>query len=734
MEILCVFAGVAFIYLDKVVPVVILFGVLLFRPKTSYVFFFALSAAYALAHEYSVIQDGMPRQSVINHAKITGYVASIPVNKMHKIMFQFDVSEINGEHAKAKLLLSCYRNCPKFKPGQKWRLSAKIKRPHNAENPGRFDYAQFLSAKHIQWTGYIKQKSAKKLHSRRYRYGLLKLRYELSERLNQLKLSTQSLAIVKALTIGVTNQLSPNAWDLFRRTGTIHLMVISGAHIGLVAGFFFFFFRWVWSKSTTLGVWCPAQRSAAIVTVVLAATYTMLAGLSIPSQRALVVCVFMLARYFSGMRYSLWQAWRYALFVVLIIDPHAVIRPGFYLSFLAVAILISINQRFVVQGIKKTLMMQVGCLVGLMPLTLFWFSYGSLNGFVANLVAVPWVGFIIIPLSLVLLTISIWIHIPFIEEMTQAIISYFIQYLSWVDITSSLNFQFSFIHLFYPLAIILGLGFIILLPVRHIIVLALGLFLICCIPGYEKIALGDVKINCLDVGQGLSVVVRTAHHTLIYDTGMKFYRGGDVAQRAIVPFLNTLGIKRFDAIVISHPDLDHRGGLKTLTKKYPIGKLLVDDPSFYHRGTPCHEEPSWEWDGVKFRFFSIPKSLRGKNNHSCVLHISTGENSILLTGDIEKGAERFLVKRYHTELSSTALLVPHHGSRTSSTQAFIEQVHPQYAFFSYGFNNRYHFPHPTVVNRYLKKNVLLYNTVDCGMITFQMNKESAQLPQCYASK
>ena len=237
-------------------------------------------------------------------------------------------------------------------------------------------------------------------------------------------------------------------------------------------------------------------------------------------------------------------------------------------------------------------------------------------------------------------------------------------------------------------------------------------------------------MDFLDVGQGLAIVIRTAHHVIVYDTGMKFYRSSDMGKLAIIPYLNTLGIKQLDKVIISHPDLDHRGGLQSLEETYTIQELLVDDPTFYKRGLSCHHYPAWSWDGISFRFFPITERLHSKNNNSCILQVSNSAGKILLSGDIEKLAEDYLIKTYGNQLASSIMLVPHHGSKTSSSTAYVNEVAPRYAIASYGFDNRYHFPHEQAVKTYQLRHIPLYNTQHCGMV--RINLAPGRLtPQCY---
>ena len=376
--------------------------------------------------------------------------------------------------------------------------------------------------------------------------------------------------------------------------------------------------------------------------------------------------------------------------------------------------------------------MQLACLVGLMPLTLFWFSYGAINGFVANLLAIPWVSFIIVPLGLFTALTGHWLVLPWVVMILKHAIDYLFYYLDWVDSFSFVNLSFPVTQFLSPLALMIAIGVLVLLPLPRLIPALLMIAIAGLFPAYEKINPGEARIDVMDVGQGLAVVVRTAHHLLVYDTGVKFYQGSDMGKIAIIPYLKTLGVKQLDKVIISHPDLDHRGGLASLEDAYPINELIIDDPAFYKRGSSCHHYPDWTWDGISFHFFAIKTPLKSKNNSSCVLQISTPAGQIMLSGDIEKPAEHYLVDTYGSSLASSILVIPHHGSKTSSSPSFIKNVAPHYAIVSYGFDNRYHFPHQQAMQTYQKNNIPVYNTVDCGMVSVSLKSESfSEKPTCY---
>ncbi|KTC83978.1 MULTISPECIES: DNA internalization-related competence protein ComEC/Rec2 [Legionella] len=731
MEILCVFAGIAFVYTESLYPLIMLVISFFFRPGYSAFVAFSLAIIWGMLHLWWVDDRGMPDARVLSKAELKGRVVSLPISNSNKTQFEFAAHELNGKKVSAVILISCYQHCPHFKVGQTWSFEAKLKKPENLANPGHFDFVGGLNARHIHWTGYIKHFT--KLHPNISKpQSLLIFREKLALTFAHAIPDTAVLGILQALTLGLTTHIDKLQWDLFRRTGTTHLMVISGSHIGLIVGFSYWLMKWLWSRSSRLCLSCPAAKIATAAALFMGAVYALLAGFAPPSQRSLLACIFLLLRNFLNCRFTVWQAWRYGLLAVLIYEPHAVLLPGFYLSFIAVAILILINQRVAGSKLKKAICIQLACLIGLMPLSLYWFSYGAVNGLLANLLAIPWVGFIIVPLSLISLFLLHCFNIHYLVTPIKIATEWLLHFLQWVDSFSVLNLDCSYTELLSPLALMLVMLLILFLPIKAIFPAIIVLFFSSLFPGHQKIKLGEAKIDFLDVGQGLAVVVNTANHSLIYDTGMKFYQGGDMGKLAIIPYLNTLGINKIDKVIISHPDLDHRGGLASLEEKYPIADLLVDKVSYYHRGKACHHYPAWQWDKVTFRFLAIGKRFRNKNNSSCVLQIENEAGRILLAGDIEKLAENYLVATYGNQLRSEVLLVPHHGSKTSSSLAFIEQVAPHYAVISSGFDNRYHFPHQQTLNTFKKQKIAVYNTAECGMASVKLGRQNDEIStSCY---
>ncbi|MBA2651281.1 MAG: DNA internalization-related competence protein ComEC/Rec2 [Tatlockia sp.] len=597
-------------YTKSVYPLLLISIAIFFKPNWSFILWFLAALIWGFAHQVWVKDEGMPLSRVLPNSQVEGFIVSIPTNSPEKKQFQFQANRLNGQPVDAKILLACYQNCPILKAGEQWRFAVKLKRPENLGNPGAYDFVNGLKARHINWTGYIKRGSLKLSEANTTLPSILVSRENLALTMEKAESDTSVLGILQALTLNVTSHIDKGQWDLFRRTGTTHLMVISGSHIGLIAGFCYWVMKWFWLRSSRLCLFWPASKIASITGFLSALIYALLAGFEPPSQRSLFACFFLFAGNFLSQRFTVWQAWRYGLLLVLLYEPHAVLLPGFYLSFIAVAILFLINKRVAGGKIKKTLLIQLACLFGLMPLTLYWFSYGAVNGLIANLLAIPLVGFLIVPLALINLFLLQCFGIQFLLRPIELSITGLLHYLHWIDSFAVINLNFSYSNLLIPLALMLIMCVMLFMPIKAIFPAVGTLIIAALFPAYQRVAEGDARVDILDVGQGLAVIVQTAKHVLIYDTGVKFYQGSDMATLALIPYLNTLGVRKLDKIVISHPDLDHRGGLPSLEEKYPNTELVVDKVSFYHRGQSCHHYPPWTWDGVSFQFLPIGQKIQ----------------------------------------------------------------------------------------------------------------------------
>lgn len=732
MEIFCFFLGILYIYTSTIYLPVIMLVFFYITPKYPVPLFFLLGALIGWLHQWFIQPQGLPDKAVIPQAIIQGKIASIPHQTSGKTQFLLDLTYFNHQPAQGLIQLAWYNTASTVHIGEHWQFRAKLKKPRNFLNPGSADYVTSLNKRHILWTGYIYGQHAQLITKIPSEFSWTILRARLGDTLVHLAPNQITAGIIEALTLNLTRNINQEQWELFRRTGTTHLFGISGEHIALVSGLIYWLSRWLWSCSARACLYIPAPYVASGCGLVFALFYAFLAGFEPPVQRALIGCFFYALCNLGWQRFTAWQIWRYALLLVLCIEPHAVFMQGFYFSFLAVACLFLTQKRWQLQGYKTTLALQLSCLIGLMPLTLHWYAYGSINGFLANLLAIPLVSFIIVPLSLVTLLTSAHSIAGLLMYCLSWSIALLMKGLHWIEHLAVLNITWPLHSIAFTLAFMGALLMWVLLPIAPFRWLAPLWLLLPFFPPRITIPSGEAQINILDVGQGLAVAIHTKNHTLLYDTGDQFFQGSDLGKMVILPYLKTMGVNTLDTIVISHPDKDHRGGLRSIEDALPVKQLLVNDPHYYHHGTFCHNFPEWQWDHVRFRFLAINVPFNDKNNRSCILQIITASGRVLLTGDIEKEAEDHLVQTYGQQLASDVLIVPHHGSKTSSSYRFLLEISPRYAIVSLGFDNRFHFPHAQTLTRMDALKIPLFRTDECGMVQLRLPLQGTlQPPYCF---
>lgn len=636
---------------------------------------------------------------------IQGEVIGLTNVSRRRVRFDFKVTKTDYS-LPDKLRLSWYYPKIAIKPGQKWQFWLKLKKPHGTLNPAAFDYEKWLYAKQIGATGYIRRpEEAQLLAEKKVYQSISVLRYELLKLLDTVAISKDSLALIKALTIGDKSQISSVQWQIMAKSGTNHLMAISGLHIGLIAAMVYAVVFAIWLR-LPVNLY-SAPQVAAIISWLAALFYAALAGFSVPTQRALIMLSLLLLTILLKRQSKPVNVLAMALLLVLCLDPLSVLSIGFYLSFLAVFfILYAFSARLGLEAswrgaIKLHFLMGVA----LLPLLFLFFQAGSVIAPIANMIAVPVVSFILLPLSLLGLVVLIFMPniANVIFRFVDLIFNYLWQYLSYLT-------ELPFASLVLPqpniLQVVLAmLGLLIILAPRGIPARYLGLILIFPLfsTKIDRPEHGDVWLTLLDVGQGLSTVVETQNHRLVFDTGARFSDSMDMGKNIVLPFLHSRQIKSLDMLMISHADNDHIGGAKSLLSAVSVNEIFSSVPEkllAYHAKS-CVVGQKWTWDAVEFSVLSpVNEMFSDENNNSCVLKIKTRQGAILLTGDIEKAAELSLVMRYADKLESKVLIAPHHGSKTSSTLSFLTAVKPELILIPAGSPNRFGFPHKNVMVRY----------------------------------
>ena len=636
---------------------------------------------------------------------LRGYVASLPAHSegggRSEPIWRFQFRPDNA--ALPLMRVSWYRADTELRGGECWQLTLRVRTPHGSVNPGAFDYEGWLFRQHIGAVATVR--GAERCPSDATRDGppqavpfWLRWRQRVLDHLHDALPGHPGLPLLAALAIGDDSGLRHDQWDAFRATGTTHLVAVSGFNVAIVAGFAWVVARWFWALCPALCRRLPAQKLGMIAAAIMALGYAFAAGWEPPVQRAAVMLLLLLM---AGLLDRLRQPWpvlAMAWSLLLLIDPLSLAAPGLWLSFAAVATIFYVSSGRIGRAALgvEAVRVQLALSVSLIPLSLWFFQGVALAGAGINLLAVPLVG-VLTPLAMVgvALSMSAWAGDPPLLGWVASALSELERGLVWLARHVDLLWWAA-----NPAPLLLvtaGVGLMMLLAPRGLPLRGPGL--LCLLPllwPSPSAVPAAPQVTVLDVGQGLAVVVRTASHVLLYDTGPAFDDAFDAGESVVVPYLLAQGLPRVDRLVISHDDQDHIGGLGAVRRRLSI----VDEIGAPDR-RPCREGESWDWDGVHFAVLHPAADTVGTDNdRSCVLAIGTPPHRVLLSGDIEQAAERRLIDQHAAGLASDLLIAPHHGSRSSSSVAFVQAVAPAEVVYSAAWRSYFGHPRPEVVARY----------------------------------
>lgn len=675
--------------------------------------------------------------------------------------------------------------------GERWQLTVRLKQPHGSANPYGFDYEGWLLERKLRATGYVYGKGENRRVDERatgWGYRIEHWRENVRQRFQGLQpiplcnrgtegdggtpekhqssprppspkgecIASSSaatgeptplpyLGVLTALAIGDQSSIPSAQWQVFTRTGVNHLMSISGLHITLLGGLAFAVAYWLWRRSHWLTLRFPARKAAAIAGLLVALLYALLSGFAVPAQRTVYMLLTVAAALLLSRNIAPSQLLATALLVVLLADPWAVLAPGFWLSFGAVGLILYVTAnrlghrndqtprwKHILRPLREYARVQWAMLIGLVPALLALFQQVSLVAPIANAFAIPLVSFIVVPFTL------LGAVLPFDWPLWLAhwVMSGVGVALNWLAAQPAAVWTqhappiwavaLGFVGVLWAL---LPRGF----PARW---LGLLMMLPLLLAHPEPPAVGALKVIVFDVGQGTAVAVQTHSHALLYDTGPDYSGEADSGNRILVPALRALGISQLDTLVLSHDDIDHTGGAASVMQAMPVGTVASSLPAGHellpNKASHCADGQRWNWDGIEFQFLHPAEDARpGKRAHdndmSCVLRIRTGENTVLLTGDIERNAEWRLLNEHSAELSTTLLVAPHHGSKTSSHTEWLSAVHPRYAVFTVGYRNRFGHPRQEILERYQAVGSELLRTDQEGAIIATMDEKQIKV-------
>ena len=694
---------------------------------------FALAAGYFWAAFVAHVQMAAWDSTAIEgrDVEIAGTVRGLPVADARRARFDVRIGE--SSHAPLvgeRVRLSWYGARAVPMPGSVWRLTVRLRRPRGWHNPGGSDYEGRLFASRIVATGYVKAGEAIGSAPAVSLARMDAVRADLARSIRSALDGYGSEGLVRALAIGDRSGVSEHQWRALRVTGIAHLMAISGLHVGMAAGAAYWVARHAWTFVPRAALLIAAPQVAGVAAMLAAIGYAMLAGLALPTQRALLMLAVVFAARLTRRYIPPSHGLAFALIAVSVVDPHSVRAPGFWLSFVAVAAIVMAlatrpvaRLRTITRRLRTMATAQMAVTVGLAPVTLSVFAEQSLVSPFVNALVIPLVGAVVVPVVLLGLLAGA-VHAGAGAAMLAGaalMLDSLWPAIEWIAGHAVMLPAPGEIGPWQLAAA--AIGALIVLAPRGLTIRWLGfvwmLPMIAMRPA--PVGPGAWRMTVLDVGHGLSVVVETARHVLVYDAGPPVGTRLDAAALAVLPFLARQGHDTVDRVVLSHGDTDHIGGYARLADSIAIGALVANRPVGSHRPDfGCTVGRRWEWDGVSFEVLYPLGDRPGFDNaHSCVVRIEGSGGSALLTGDVERDGERVLVARSEHRLATDVLVVPHHGSTTSSTPQFIDSVAPSIALFSASEHGRFRLPHPDVVSRYVDAGVATYSTSRCGAITIE---------------
>ncbi len=675
---------------------------------------------------------------------ITGHIADIPEVESYGVRFAFNVDAAQPRLPQ-RIELTWYQPPVMVHAAERWQMQVRLKRRHGFANPGGYDYEAQLFRDGVGATGYIRTSASNQRLGLQAGERVLKLRAALTEAIAHAIPDAPMQGVVRGLAVGDQQAISSEAWRVFSRTGTSHLMAISGFHIGMVA----WLFAWLGSRLIYLPAAQRWRWSApdlrAIFGVSAAIAYSLLAGMSVPTQRTLIMLMVYFGTTLLRREVNVWHSFGLALLLVLLMDPFATLAIGAWLSFGAVAVIL-LNQVGRVgrsSAWREFLNIQAVVSLGLVPLLLAAFGGLSLVSPWVNLLAIPLFTAVLVPLVLVgcaLLPLHQGLATWWLNALAKGLDMVFAG-LQWAANLSWASWYAPQAADWALLLLVAGTVMMVLPWVWPLRVSGL----LWCLPALSwhtpTPTLNGFEITTLDVGQGLAVVVRTHRHVLLYDAGPRFQSGRDTGEMVVLPYLRAMGVRRLDMVMASHGDDDHVGGLQSVLTGMQTTAVLLG-PSVPQRASAslCQRGQQWQWDGVMFEVLHPGPELAGKgdnkganksdNNQSCVLHISAPGGSALLLGDIEQVIEHALVDTMLIQRSDL-VVAAHHGSRSSSTAALINAAHARWVVFSAGYRNRWGFPKQEVVARWQAAGAEPVSTIDSGAVSAWLEAGQPVQVHCY---
>jgi competence protein ComEC len=690
---------------------------------------------------------------------VTGVIAAMPQRNETGVRFRLEVESAATSDGPARIppqlylgwyggaipvgdgLIELLRQAPELQAGERWQMTVRLKAPHGNVNPHGFDYELWLWEQGLQATGYVRAGPRDPPPQRMgdtLAHPVERARQHVRDAVFRHVEDRQAAGLLAALVAGDQNAIERADWDVFRATGVAHLMSISGLHITMFAWAAAALVGALWRRSERACLALPAQHAALVGGMLLAGGYALFSGWGVPAQRTVWMLATVGLLRLSGRRWPWPHVWLLACAVVVTIDPWALLQPGFWLSFVAVGVLFATDggpsrpaaanasgrwHGAIARAAAKLLAglrEQWVITVALTPLTLLLFGQVSVVGLLANALAIPWVTLVVTPLAMGGVVFS-WLW-----DVAAVAVQGLTLYLEWLAALPFATLSAPAPPLWAGAVGVLG-GLLLAMRLPwHARLLGVPLLLPVLLWQAARPAAGEFELLAADIGQGNAVIVRTHAHTLVYDSGPRYSPESDAGHRVLVPLLRAMD-ERVDTLVLSHRDTDHTGGAAAVLQMQPQAVLLSSierghELEALRQPQRCTAGRAWQWDGVDFQIlhpaagdYDAPAKT---NAMSCVLRISNGRHTALLAGDIEQPQEARLATAASEQavalLHADVLLVPHHGSKTSSSAAFLDAVQPSLALVQAGYRNRFGHPAGVVLERYRDRGVAVIDSPHCG--------------------
>lgn len=724
-------------WLDGVLAAIALVAFL--HPRLRLIACILIGFAWCALRADIALESRLPRNLEGRDFDVVGVVDDLPLRRPDATRFSLRIERaaLDGTEVPlhGRVRLSWYNEVPDdFEACARWQLHVRLKRPRGLINRGGFDSERQALERGIVAVGYVRDAETNR-HVDDKPFCVDRLRERISRGIAERVADPHDATLLQAFSVGDTRGLDQSDWEVARANGIPHLIAISGFHVGVAAGFgalLVYALWWLWPRLGLRIAFPVAQAPAAFLTAVL---YGILAGGSLPTVRTVVmiavVALTRIGRRASGGPHAL----ALALLAILAFDPLATLAPGFWLSFIGVAFLMLCLTRGhgLVGFLRELSVGQLVMTVSLLPLSVWFFGEASLVGALSNLIAVPLISFVIVPLCLV--GILGLLTIPMLATPA-LVLAGWLAHAQWWLLEHMAIWPGAHWYLpsVAPWTLVLALfGAVWMFLPRGIPARALGvlLFLPLLLPDRPAPPPGAFEAIVIDVGQGLSVFVRTHDHTLLFDAGARYPSDFDLGEAAVLPTLRALGIRRLDVLMVSHGDNDHAGGAPAVARAYPGAIGYAGEPN----RTPlpaiqCRAGQSWRWDDVHLRVLNPGSEALGgvgkgsDNDRSCVLLVEGTAGRLLLTGDISSRVEPAVAAQVGAG-PPLVLVVPHHGSKSSSSAEFLATLQPAFALVSAGWRSRFGHPNPLTVKRYEDADVALSNTATSGALTVDFPRDSA---------